>query len=243
MNLLRLIVSIWEPLTSSKMKKILRICLGTLLAFSITTSVLADKEESSIDSISTGVADTGETKFGKAKGDIEASKAKYSVAVLPYVDASGLEGRSREMAVNAIKEALKTKYPNKGKVKVAGAKLVNEAMKSYPLENSDAPVLKEMVTLGQAMGVDRVIYINMLPVRQKETGFMVIAGSQTASAVVAMKLKCVDVKEKKYLFNQTVEDIGSSSSINFWKIGQPSKAKAVKRGTANCMRDFLTAFN
>lgn len=225
------------------MNKIMSICLGMLLAVSFTTKGMAEKEPSSIDSISAGVADTGETNFGKAKGDIKASGSHYSVAVLPYVDASGLEGRSREMAVNAIKEALKTKYPENGKVKVAGARLVNKAMKNYPLENADAPVLKELVTLGQAMGVDRVIYMNMLPVRQKETGFMVIAGSQTASAVVAMKLKCVDVKAEKYLFNQTVEDIGSSSSINFWKIGQPSKAKAVKRGTANCMRDFLTAFN
>ncbi len=224
------------------MKKILSVCLGIILAAGLSTGVYAAQEESSIDSISTGVADTGETKFGKAKGNIKASTASYSVAVLPYVDASGLEGRSREMAVNAVKGALKTKYPGKGKVKIASAQLVDKAMKAYPLENTDTPVLNELVTLGQAMGVDRVIYINMLPVRQKETGFMVIAGSQTYSAVVSMKLKCVDVAAKKYLFNQTVEDIGSSSSINFWKIGQPSRAKAVKRGASNCMRDFLTAF-
>ena len=225
------------------MKKILTLCLSAILAISFSTLAFAAEEQSSIDSISTGVADTGETKFGKATKDLEASKATYSVAVLPYVDASGLEGRSREMAVNAVKGALKTKYPNKGKVQIASAKLVNKAMKAYPLENSDAPVLKELVTLGQAMGVDRVIYMHMMPVRQKETGFMVIAGTQTYSAVVSMKLKCVDVNAKKYLFNQTVEDIGSSSSVNFWIIGQPSKAKAVKRGTENCMKDFLTAFD
>ena len=47
---------------------------------------------------------------------------------------------------------------------------------------------------------------------------MVIVGSQTYSAVVTMKLKCVDVNEECFLFNQNVESIGSSSSINFWKI-------------------------
>ena len=225
------------------MKKIMTLCLSAILAISFNSLVLAGDDQSSIDSISTGVADTGETKFGKATGEIKAATGNYSVAVLPYVDASGLEGRSREMAVNAVKGALKTKYPNKGKVKIASAKLVDKAMKTYPLENSDAPVLQELVTLGQAMGVDRVIYLHMMPVRQKETGFMVIAGTQTYSAVVSMKLKCVDVKNKKYLFNQRVEDIGSSSSVNFWIIGQPSKAKAVKRGTDNCMKDFLTAFD
>jgi hypothetical protein len=99
------------------------------------------------------------------------------------------------------------------------------------------------VKLGQATGADRIIYINMLPVREKESGVMIIAGTQTKSAVVTMKLKCVDVNEEKYIFNQNVEDIGSSSSINFWKIGEASQAKAVKRATLNCMKDFLTAFD
>lgn len=87
-----------------------------------------------------------------------------------------------------------------------------------------------------------MLFISLLPVREKETGFMVIVGSQTYSAVVTMKLKCVDVKEERFLFNQNVESIGSSSSINFWKIGEPSRAKAVKRGVEDCMRNFLTSF-
>lgn len=52
----------------------------------------------------------------------------------------------------------------------------------------------------------------------------------------------VDVNEEKYLFNQNVEGIGSSTSINFWKIGEPSRAKAVKRGVTDCMEFFLTSF-
>ena len=72
---------------------------------------------------------------------------------------------------------------------------------------------------------------------------MVVAGTQTFSATVMMKLKCVDVNEEKFLFNQNVEGIGSSTSINFWKIGQPSRAKAVERGVTDCMKFFLTSFD
>ena len=175
-------------------------------------ALAAEKEVSSIDAIDMGVADTGETHFTNTDAEITECTQPYTVAVLPYVDVSGLEGRSREMAVNAVKEALETKYPGK----------------------------KKSVT--KACGADRVLFISLLPVREKETGFMVIVGSQTYSAVVTMKLKCVDVNEERFLFNQNVESIGSSSSINFWKIGEPSRAKAVKRGVEDCMRNFLTSF-
>jgi len=223
------------------MKKILAVLCCTL---ALSCTALA-KEESSIDVVTGGTAATGETNFGKATEDIKPSQGYYKIAVLPYVDTSGLDGRSREMAANAIKGALKDKYPDKkgAPYVIATAKQVQQAVKAYPFENSDAPVLNEFIALGKAMGVDRVIYINMLPVREKETGVMVIAGTQTYSATVAMKLKCVDVNAGKYLFNQTVEEVGSSTSINFWKIGEPSKAKAVKRATENAMKDFLTTFD
>ena len=70
-------------------------------------------EVSSIDAIDMGVADTGETHFTNTDAEITECTQPYTVAVLPYVDVSGLEGRSREMAVNAVKEALETKYPGK----------------------------------------------------------------------------------------------------------------------------------
>jgi len=226
------------------MKKYLSIVCGVcLLAGALALPAwAAEKEPSSIDTIDQGVADTGETHFAKARHEISATKADYTVAVLPYVDASGLAGRSREMAVNAIKESLNKKYP-KNKVKIVSARKVQQALKQYPYENADAPVLDELLRLGQAVGADRIIYLHMLPVRTKESGVMVIAGTETKSAVVSMKLKCVDVKKQKYLFNQNVEDIGSSSSINFWRIGAASQAKAVKRATSNCMKDFLNSID
>ena len=155
------------------------------------------------------------------------------------------------MAVNAVKEALETKYPGKKKsvTKIIGNNAVQKALLAHPFENAEVPTLEELVAVGKACGADRVVFIsllpvreNLLPVREKETGFMVIVGSQTYSAVVTMKLKCVDVNEERFLFNQNVESIGSSSSINFWKIGEPSRAKAVKRGVEDCMRNFLTSF-
>ncbi len=226
------------------MKKFLGLLLCSCWLFLGAAPALA-AEISSIDSVTAGVADTGETHYGKSDKDITVSQESYKIAVLPYVDNSGLEGRSREMAANAVKECLKDKYPDKKNAPytIASAKEVQAALQQYPFENTDAPVLDELVAVGRAMGADRVIYLAMLPVRQKETGVMIIAGTQTYSAVVTMKMKCVDVTAGKYLFNQNVEDIGSSSSVNFWKIGQPSRAKAVKRGTLNCMRDFLTVFD
>ncbi len=204
------------------------------------------KEMSSIDMIDQGVADTGETHFGKNDdAKLAESTASYKVAVLPYVDVSGLEGRSREMAVNAIKDALKTKYPEKknSTVEIISSNAVQKAMNTYPFENPEAPTLDELLAVGKACGADRVIFISNLPVREKETGFMLIAGTQTYSATVTMKLKCVDVNRGRYLYNQNLEGIGSSTSINFWKIGEPSKARAVKDGIADCMKNFLTSFD
>ena len=113
---------------------------------------------------------------------------------------------------------------------------------AQPFENAEVLTLEELVAVGKACGADRVLFISLLPVREKDTCFMAIVGSQTYSAVVTMKLKCVEVNEERILLNQNVESIGSSSSINFWKIGDPSRAKAVKRGVEDCMRNFLTSF-
>ena len=209
---------------------------AVLLCFA-GTALAAEKEVSSIDAIDMGVADTGETHFTNTDAEITECTQPYTMAVLPYVDVSGLEGRSREMA-------LETKYPGKKKsvTKIIGNNAVQKALLAHPFENAEVPTLEELVAVGKACGADRVLFISLLPVREKETGFMVIVGSQTYSAVVTMKLKCVDVNEERFLFNQNVECIGSSSSINFWKIGEPSRAKAVKRGVEDCMRNFLTSF-
>lgn len=229
------------------MKKFYKFLAAAMLAvFCITGSALAaEKEISSIDAIDMGVADTGETHFTNTDAEITACGLPYTVAVLPYNDVSGLEGRSREMAVNAVKDALEEKYPGKKKspAKIVSNNVLQKALLAHPLENAEVPTLDELVAVGKACGADRVLFISMLPVREKETGFMVIVGSQTYSAVVTMKLKCVDVNEERFLFNQNVESIGSSSSINFWKIGEPSRAKAVKRGVEDCMRNFLTSFD
>ena len=212
--------------------------LALVLCFA-GTALAVEKEVSSIDAIDMGVADTGETHFTNTDAEITECTQPYTVA-----DVSGLEGRSREMAVNAVKEALETKYPGKKKsvTKIIGNNAVQKALLAHPFENAEVPTLEELVAVGKACGADRVLFISLLPVREKETGFMVIVGSQTYSAVVTMKLKCVDVNEERFLFNQNVESIGSSSSINFWKIGEPSRAKAVKRGVEDCMRNFLTSF-
>ena len=101
----------------------------------------------------------------------------YSVAVLPYIDQSGMDEKGRKVAANSIKDALKEKYPpaKKGGVNtVASAKAVAKAMQNHPFENADAPVLAELVAVGKELGVDRVIYMEMEPPRNKETGFMVI---------------------------------------------------------------------
>lgn len=228
------------------MKKLFTILLATVFTFGFITmpAQAKNKNPSSIDTIDQGVADTGETHFEKNDTKLVASTANYTVAVLPYVDVSGLEGRSREMAVNAIKEALKTKYPDKkSRVNVVSSKDVQKAIAKYPFENAEVPTLDELLKIGQVVNADRVIYISNLPVREKETGFMLIAGTQTYSATVTMKLKCVDVNNEKYLYNQNIEGIGSSTSINFWKIGEPSKARAVKAGVSECMQNFLTSFD
>ena len=218
--------------------------MAFVMCFSLT-AFAAQEEISSIDALDKGVADTGETHFTKSDVKLTECTLPYTVAVLPYVDTSGLEGRSREMAVGAIKDTLKKKYPAKktSVTKIVSNNMVQRALLNNPMENPEVPTLAELVAIGEACGADRVIFVSILPAREKETGFMVIAGTQTYSATVMMKLKCVDVNEEKFLFNQNVEGIGSSTSVNFWKIGQPSRAKAVKRGVTDCMEFFLTSFD
>ena len=229
------------------MKQVYKFLAAVMLAvLCLSGSALAaEKEVSSIDAIDMGVADTGETHFTKTDAELTECTEDYTVAVLPYVDLSGLEGRSREMAVNAVKEALQKKYPGKknSPTKIVGSNALQKAMLAHPFENAEAPTLDELVAVGKACRADRVLFISLLPVRENETGFMVIVGSQTYSAVVTMKLKCVDVNNARFLYNQNVEGIGSSSSINFWRIGEPSRAKAVKRGVEDCMENFLTSFD
>lgn len=227
------------------MKKLYKFMVVLTMVMCLAGTALAKEEVSSIDAINMGVADTGETHFTKTNAELTESKENYTVAVLPYVDVSGLEGRSREMAVNAVKEALEKKYPGKksSTTKIVSNNELQKAILAHPFENAEAPTLEEMVAVGKACGADRVLFISLLPVRENETGFMVIVGSQTYSAVVTMKLKCADVNNESFLYNQNIEGIGSSSSINFWRIGEPSRAKAVKRGVEDCMENFLTSFD
>lgn len=227
------------------MKRLITLIIMALVMCFSFTAFAAQEEISSIDALDKGVADTGETHFTKSDVKLTECTLPYTVAVLPYVDTSGLEGRSREMAVGAIKDTLKKKYPAKktSVTKIVSNNMVQRALLDNPMENPEVPTLAELVAIGEACGADRVIFVSILPAREKETGFMVIAGTQTYSATVMMKLKCVDVNEEKFLFNQNVEGIGSSTSINFWKIGQPSRAKAVKRGVTDCMEFFLTSFD
>lgn len=226
------------------MRRLLTFIIMALLLCCSLTAFAAQKEVSSIDALDKGVADTGETHFTKTDMELTECTLPYTVAVLPYVDTSGLEGRSREMAVGAIKDTLKKKYPAKktSVTKIVSNNVVQKALINNPMENPEVPTLAELVAIGEDCGADRVIFVSILPAREKETGFMMIAGTQTYSATVMMKLKCVDVNEEKFLFNQNVEGIGSSTSVNFWKIGKPSRAKAVKRGITDCMNFFLTSF-
>ena len=74
----------------------------------------------------------------------------YSVAVLPYIDQSGMDEKGRKVAANAIKDALKEKYPpaKKGGVNtVASAKAVAKAMQNHPFENADAPYWQRLLPL------------------------------------------------------------------------------------------------
>lgn len=224
-------------------KKLVTIMLACMMFF--VANPLQAQENSSIDAVTSGVADTGKTDKAENK-KIVASTRPYSVAVLPYIDQSGMDEKGRKVAANAVQDALKAKYPTakKGGVNtIAGAQEVAAAMRKHPFENADAPLLAELLAIGEELGVDRVIYMEMEPPRNKETGFMVIVGSQTYSSVITMKLKCVDVKNGKYLFNQIVEEIGSSSGVSFWKIGGASQSRAIKKAVVSCMTEFLTAFD
>ena len=165
------------------MKRLLTFIIMALLLCCSLTAFAAQKEVSSIDALDKGVADTGETHFTKTDMQLTECTLPYTVAVLPYMDTSGLEGRSREMAVGAIKDTLKKKYPAKktSVTKIVSNNEVQRALLNNPMENPEVPTLDELVAIGEACGADRVIFVSILPAREKETGFMMVAGLQTSS--------------------------------------------------------------
>lgn len=182
------------------------------------------------------------TCFAKAK--VKPSTQNYTLAVLPVVDTSGLDPRILKAVSNAIQDELKKKYPpKKTQVKFVDNVAINEVMATQPFENSEMPTLQELVKIGNALGADRVMYIGMVSANDKESGFMVIVGSGTIRANVTMKQKFVDVPNAKYIYNANTLAKGASNSVNFWRIGSPSKIRAVKEGVTNAMKEFLASFD
>lgn len=174
---------------------------------------------------------------------IKASKGTYSLAILPVVDISGMKSNLMRASNNAIKDAIEKKYPRKCQVKILDKKTVEEFMITYPFENKEAPTLEEMVQVGKSLGVDRVMYIGIMAANDQESRVMIVVGTGTVKSRVTMKLKMVDVNNGKYLFNDNTVANGSSSSVNFWRIGAPSKKRAVKNGVEEAMEVFLTSFD
>ncbi|MBQ0067451.1 MAG: hypothetical protein KBS60_04665, partial [Phascolarctobacterium sp.] len=179
-----------------------------------------------------------------AKGKIKPCLQEYTLAVLPVVNLSGLGQRTLEAVSNAIKDELKKKYPpKKTKVRFIANDAINEVMAVQPFENSEAPTLKELVDVGNSLGADRVMFISLMSSNDKESGFMVIVGAGTIRANVTMKQKLVDVNKGTFIYNANTVSKGASNSVNFWRIGSPSKIRAVKKSVANAMKQFLMSFD
>lgn len=217
------------------MKKIL------LSAFLIVMVLCSHNTSMAAEEVNNGTASqTAETK-SKEKLVILPSEENYTLAIIPTLDQSGMEEKERIVAENAIKNALELKYPKKTtKVQLLTGKKVVEAIRRHPFENYDAPVLAELAAIGADLKADRVIYLSIEPTKSEEDGFRVIIGTQTYASQVSMKMKCVDVNNKAYLFNQLVVKEGSSSAVSFWKFGGASKSRSVKKAVTACMEEFLT---
>ena len=205
--------------------------LTGMLVFSQSTASAAEQSDTTTQT---------PQKSSTEKIEIVPSEASYTLAIIPTVDMSGMEEKERTVARNAIKNAFEQKYPKKTtKVKLLTEKTVVDAVHRHPFENYDAPVLAELVAIGEDLKADRVIYLSLEPTKGEEDGFMIIVGTQTYASEVSMKMKCVDVKNKAYLFNQLVVKEGSSSAVSFWKFGGASKSRSVKKAVTACMEEFL----
>lgn len=172
------------------------------------------------------------------------SAGKYTLAVLPIVDVSGLEQRQLAAVSNAVQDELAKKFPpKKTQVKFVSAANINQVLATHPFENVESPTLAELVQVGNLLGADRVMYISMMNASDKESGFMVIVGAGTIRSNVTMKHKLVDVVRGEYIYNDNTVAKGASSSVNFWRIGSPSKIRAIKKGVENAMKKFLSSFD
>ena len=220
------------------MKKILLSAfLAVMVLCSHNTSMAAEQGNNGT------ASQTAETK-SKEKLVILPSEANYTLAIIPTLDQSGMEEKERIMAQNAIKNAFELKYPKKTtKVQLLDEKAIAAAINRHPFENYDAPVLAELVAIGEDLKADKVIYLSIEPTKSEEDGFMVVVGTETFASQVSMKMKCVDIKNKAYLFNQLVVKEGSSSAVSFWRIGGASKGRSVKKAVTACMEEFLTSID
>ena len=198
--------------------------MGTLI-FSQNTASAAEQAETTT---------KAQQKSSTEKIEIIPSQASYTLAIIPTLE------KERTVAKHAIQNALEQKYPKKTtKVRILSDKTVVDAVHRHPFENYDAPVLAELVAIGEDLKADRVIYLSLEPTKSEEDGFRIIVGTQTFASEVSMKMKCVDVKNKAYLFNQLVVKEGSSSAVSFWKFGGASKSRSVKKAVTACMEEFL----
>ena len=187
--------------------------LTGMLVFSQSTASAAEQSDTTTQT---------PQKSSTEKIEIVPSEASYTLAIIPTLDMSGMEEKERTVAQKLLTE-----------------KTVVDAVHRHPFENYDAPVLAELVAIGEDLKADRVIYLSLEPTKGEEDGFMIIVGTQTYASEVSMKMKCVDVKNKAYLFNQLVVKEGSSSAVSFWKFGGASKSRSVKKAVTACMEEFL----
>lgn len=208
------------------MKKLVSLlCVLTVLFFLQTSASAAENEQNE-------------------KEGIVPSSATYTLAVIPTIDKSGMEEKERKVALRAIEDSMKKKYPKKTtKVVLLDEKTVAQAVRRNPFENYDAPVLSELVAVGKDLRADRLIYLSIEPIKREEDGFMVVVGTQTYASEISMKMKCVDLEKEDYIFNQLVVKEGSSSAVSFWKFGGASKSRAVKKAISACMEEFLNSFD
>lgn len=218
------------------MKKIvLGLLLVGLTVFFQNSVMAAEQAETAVQAVQPA------NKENNKKMEITPSEAGYTIAIIPTLDQSGMEEKERIVATHAIKNAFEKKYPKKiTKVQVLDQKAVAAALRRHPFENYDAPVLAELVAIGEDLQADRVVYLSIEPTKSEEDGFRIIIGTQTFASEVSMKMKCVDAKNKAYLFNQLVVKEGSSSAVSFWKFGGASKSRSVKKAVTACMEEFLT---
>ncbi len=146
---------------------------------------------------------------GVASAEPAPTSIQTTIAVMPVIDKSNVK-YGRDM-VDLVDKFLGEQLPPGQYKVITGDAVTKAAQKS--MVDLDNPERSDFVTIGKALNVDQLLFIQIEPIKfEGKGGGFIAVGHGTLYATVGLKVRLVDVKNDKYLYNKTVKSTDQRSS-------------------------------